>query len=98
MSKDLTAVAPELDLTNNPKPESTQKDLAMFLLEYDCTVAIDKDACYTRTRLVLLKMSRRIDYLAGRLYVAKASIGNLTNNLSSVISNMQNVKMPEPKK
>lgn len=98
MQQDLTAVAPELDVTNNPKPEPVQTELTDFLSQNDCTTAADKDACYVRTRLVLIKMSRRIDYLSSRLYVAKSTITNLTNNITVLITEMQTVKLKQPVK
>lgn len=93
--KDLTAVAPELDVLNNPTPEPTQTELTKFLLANDCSVAADKDACFTRYRLVIIKMSRRIDFLQGRLFVAKGTISNLINNLNGVIDGLSSVKVKQ---
>lgn len=90
---ELTAVAPELDIANNPPPEATQSELSQFLLANDCSTAADKNACYTRYRLVIIKMSRRIDFLQGRLYVAKGTINNLINNLNGVINGLGEVKV-----
>lgn len=97
MKKNLTLVAPELDVNNNPAPEPVQNDLAQFLNTNDCTTAADKDSCYVRTRLVLIKMGRRIDFLSGRLYVAKATINNLVNNLNEVISGFNSIKVKQAK-
>ena len=91
--KALTDVPAELDVFNNPKPTDVQPDLATFLLANDCATAADPKACFQRYRLVVIKMSRRIDFLNARLYVAKGTIGNLINNLNGVIDNLSAVKM-----
>lgn len=90
---ELTAVAPELDVLNNPVPVSVQSELSQFLLANDCSAAADKDACFKRYRLVIIKMSRRIDFLQGRLFVAKGTISNLINNLNGVIDGLGDVKL-----
>jgi len=92
---ELTAVTPELEVLNNPTPTSVQTELSQFLLSNDCAVAADKNACFTRYRLVIIKMSRRIDFLQGRLFVAKGTISNLINNLNGVIDGLSDVKMKQ---
>lgn len=98
LKADLTKVAPELDVQNNPEPTSVQPELGTFLTANDCSTAADKDVCYTRTKLVLIKMARRIDYLSSRLYVSKGTINNLVQNLNEVISGLDSVKLQQSKK
>jgi len=98
LKADLVAVAPELEIQNNPEPVSVQPDLAAFLSANNCATTEDKDGCYTRTKLVMIKMSRRIDYLSGRLFVAKGTINNLVKNLSGVIDGLGEVKVVQKKK
>lgn len=98
MKETLTAIAPELKVTENPKPVSVQPELSTFLSTNDCTATADKDGCYVRTRLVLIKMSRRIDFLSSRLFVAKGTVNNLVNNLNEVITGLYDVRVPQPKK
>jgi hypothetical protein len=98
LKADLADVAPELEVQNNPQPTSVQPELSAFLAANDCSTAADKDACYVRTKLVLIKMSRRIDYLASRLYVAKGTVNNLVTNINEVISGLDSVKLQTKKK
>lgn len=93
MKDNLTAVPTGIDVNNNPAPISTQTDLDTFLTANDCTKNQDKDTCYIRNRLVMIKMARRIDYLDNYKYIATATIQQLQKNIIGIIDGLKNVKM-----
>lgn len=94
LTDSMSAIPVQLDIDNNPPPTPVQTDLDAFLKENDCTVvpADQKDGCYVRTRLVLIKMARRIDYLSTNNYVAKDTIKHLQTNVKSIITGLKDLK------
>jgi len=94
LTDSMSAIPVQLDIDNNPPPTPVQTDLDAFLKENDCTVVPtdQKDGCYVRTRLVLIKMARRIDYLSTNNYVAKDTIKHLQTNVKSIITGLQDLK------
>lgn len=90
----MSAVPVQLDVDNNPAPTPVQVDLDGFLKANDCTTVTtdQKDSCYIRTRLVLIKMGRRIDYLATNNYVAKDTIKHLQSNIKSITTSLSTLK------
>ena len=93
MATSLEAVPDGLTLDNNTKPVSTLTDLSTYLNDNDCTKADDKDGCYMRSRLVMIRMARRIDYLDNYRYLSNSTIIQLRTNIAGIVSTLNNAKV-----